>query len=82
MTLPKLHLTVAEFEALPEYSATFPTGQTPGKRWRRLDGAFDPTCLKPRWMIGEYDPNYDGKAKTIRINWYAPVIRVPAKVAA
>jgi hypothetical protein len=71
-----LHLTRAEFDALPEYSATLPTGTTPGKRWRRHDGAYDPSCKKPQWLIGEYgEINADGK--TIALNWYWPVIVVP-----
>lgn len=78
--LPRLRLTAAEFNALPEYSASLPTGTTPGKRWKRLDGAFDRDFVrrggKPRWMIGEYDPTYAG-GKTITINWYRPVVIVP-----
>ncbi|WP_152338585.1 hypothetical protein [Pseudorhizobium banfieldiae] len=76
--LPGLHLTRAEFEALDEYSATLPTGTTPGKRWRRHDGAYDPDCENPFWLIGEYDPDDDGKGPSIKINWYIPVISVAA----
>ena len=75
--LTAFHLTKAEFDALPEYSATLPTGTTPGKRWKRHDGLFDPTCTDPKWMIGEYDPIDDGKGSTIKINWYWPVLVVP-----
>lgn len=84
--LPCLHLTKDEFDALLEYSASLPTGTTPGKRWKRLDGAHDQSFKarggKPRWMIGEYDPTDDGKGKTIRINWYRPVIHVRATSSA
>lgn len=56
--LPPLRLRLADFEKLPEYSASLPTGTTIGKRWRRLDGAHDPDFLraggKPAWMIGQY----------------------------
>lgn len=79
--LPALHLTKAEFDALPEYSATFPTGTTPGKQWKRHDGAHDPSCDKPVWMIGEYDPTDDGKGPNIKINWYVPVLKLDAPLA-
>lgn len=79
---PPLRLTKAEFEALPEYSASFPTGTTPGKRWKRLDGSHDQAFIdrggKPEWWVGEFDPADDGKGPDIRINWYRPVIRVKA----
>jgi hypothetical protein len=59
-SLPKLRLTEQQFFSLPDYSASLPTGTTPGKRWRRLDGSFDHAFIasggKPRWQIGEYDP--------------------------
>lgn len=80
--LPPLRLTPSEFDALLEYSASLPTGTTPGKRWKRLDGAHDLTWKarggKPAWMIGEYDPTDDGKGKSIKINWYRPVIVLAA----
>lgn len=79
--LPPLRLTRAEFDALPEYSATLPTGTTPGKRWRRHDGAHDPSCNKPVWMVGEYDPEDDGKGSTIKVNWYIPVIDLTAPLS-
>jgi hypothetical protein len=55
----------AVFEALPEYSATKPTGVYEGKMWRRHDGAFDQRFLagggKPEWLLCWYglcdDPN-------------------------
>ena len=80
-----LHLTREEFDALPEYSATLPTGTTPGKRWKRHDGAFDREFIaggrKPKWMIGEYDPHDDGKGPTIKINWYWPLLIIPGTEA-
>lgn len=58
--LPVLRLTPPEFRALLEYSGSLPTGTTPGKRWKRLDGVHDIAFIrrggKPRWMIGEFDP--------------------------
>ncbi|RWX72516.1 hypothetical protein [Mesorhizobium sp. M2A.F.Ca.ET.039.01.1.1] len=59
--LPRLRLSLREFNELLEYSASMPTGTKPGKRWKRLNGAHDFAFKqrggKPVWMIGEYDPN-------------------------
>jgi len=79
--LPRLRLTPAQFFELPEYSCTYPTGTTTGKRWRRLDGAHDHSFIrrggKPQWMIGEYgEPTPDGKS--VKLIWWRPVIIVPA----
>lgn len=82
LKLPRLRVTASEFSQLPEYSCSYPTGTTPGKMWRREDGSHDVAYLKsggkPVWLIGEYDPNDDGKGQTIKVNWYLPVFRVPA----
>ncbi|EUB97232.1 hypothetical protein PMI07_000808 [Rhizobium sp. CF080] len=77
-SLPPLHLTKAEFEALPEYSATLPTGTTGGKRWRRQDGAYDRRCEKPTWIVGEFEAKDFGDQKNIRINWFVPVLKMDA----
>lgn len=65
--LPPLRLTPREFREMPDYSASFPTGTTPGKRWKRLDGAHDlnfrRTGGKPVWMVGEYDPTAPTKVE-------------------
>lgn len=80
--LPKLRISAREFEALPEYSCSVPTGTTPGKRWKRLDGVYDRSFMarggKPRWMVGEYDPACPSDAKTIQIFWYRPIIQIRA----
>lgn len=59
-TLRRLRLTPQQFEDLRDYSASYPTGTTPGKMWRRLDGAFDHAFVKaggqPYWMVMQYDP--------------------------
>jgi hypothetical protein len=78
--LPAMHLTRAEFDAMDEYSATLPTGTTAGKKWKRHDGAYDLSCEKPIWIIGEYDPDDDGKSPNIKINWYIPVLRLDAPI--
>lgn len=80
-SLPPYHLTKAEFEALPEYSATLPTGTTPGKMWKRHDGAHDPSCKEPFWILGQYDPEDDGKGPNIKINWYVPVLKLDARLS-
>jgi hypothetical protein len=78
--LPILRLSPREFLALPEYSSTIPTGMTPGKRWRRLDGVYDRRFIaaggKPRWMIGEFG-DFVGKDR-IALNWYRPIIVMKA----
>jgi hypothetical protein len=80
--LPKMRMTLAEFERLPEYSASYPTGTTPGKMWRRHDGAHDPSRrFEPLWVICQYDPDCPDDAKTIKILSYRPVIRMPARRA-
>lgn len=78
--LPPLHLTKAEFDALDEYSATHPTGTIPGKRWRRHDGAYDPNCKKPIWVIGEYAELF-GRPNCVVIRWYIPIIRIDAPLS-
>lgn len=61
-----VEITRAEFDALPEYSCSLPTGTTIGKRWKRNETAycaepvalhpFDGTVVRepPRWILGEY----------------------------
>lgn len=79
-SLPALHLTRAEFDALDEYSATLPTCARLGKRWKRHDGAFDPACNKPFWLIGEYKPLF-GRDDCAVVQWHIPVIRVDAPLS-
>lgn len=78
--MERLRMTCAEFKAMPEYSATYPTGTTIGKRWRRLNGIYDEVFLrhggKPYWQIGEYVDHPD--PKKIGIKWWKPVIIVSA----
>lgn len=53
-------MTQAEFDALPSYSCSLPTGTIVGKRWRRGHPYANPT----HWWLGEYiehpDPGYVG----------------------
>jgi len=63
---PVAKMSIAEFDALPEYSTTLPTGTTIGKKWKRhiLSG-----LNQGEWWLGEYveDPNKD--AKFVGITW-------------
>lgn len=61
--------------SLSEYSATIPTGVTPGKRWRRHDGIYDPTANDPFWLIGEFGPDVDGYCSII---YKRPTVKVKA----
>jgi hypothetical protein len=78
-SLPPLRITYAEALAVPEYSASNPTGVTPGKRWRRENGAFDHEFKaaggRPRWMICTYE-EIPGDAKYVKNGRYRAVIRV------
>lgn len=65
--LPPMRMTCAEFRALSDYSHSFPTGQTPGKRWRRQ------VSRGGRWVIGVYVR--DPVETHIGIRWYRPVVR-------
>lgn len=80
LSLPRMRVTMAEALALPEYSATNPTGVRPGKTWRRHDGAFDHEArargLRPRWVICTYEA-IPGDDTRVRNGRYRAVIRVP-----
>lgn len=52
------------FDALPEYSASKPTGCYPGKMWKRHDGAHDYAFIarggKPEWLLCWYGESEKG----------------------
>lgn len=79
-----MRMTCMEFMELSDYSASLPTGTTPGKTWRRLDGDFDLEWKQnggqPRWMIGQYDPQCPKDAETIRILWFRPILTMRAEI--
>jgi hypothetical protein len=54
-TYPKVHITAADLAALPEYSASLPTGTYLGKRWKR-DCGPDRDSGRKTWFIGEFYP--------------------------
>jgi len=75
--LPIICMLRGEFEALPEYSCTLPTGVVPGKRWRRHDGAHDHRQRgRPHpWLVCEYsEPFMDGGEVYCSVLVYRPVL--------
>ncbi len=65
--LTPLHIAVMtqrEFDELPEYSATLPTGTCIGKRWKRR-------ARSGTWTMGEYcdEPDQDKYPGLIQIRW-------------
>jgi hypothetical protein len=86
-TFQRLYVTPAELAQLaqlPEYSCSRPTGVTPGKRWRRHNGAHDPHYIKqggkPYWVIGAYEA-IPGDDKMVAIKSYRPCVRVKVVAA-
>lgn len=64
-----ISLTRKEFDRLPEYSCSFPTGITIGKRWKRNLSFTDPRADPDVWYMGEY-VGVDKKGYTgIGIHW-------------
>lgn len=49
-------LTQKEFDALPEYSCSIPTGQSIGKEWKRKNNYYDSS---KGWILGEYVEHSD-----------------------
>jgi hypothetical protein len=47
-------LTKTEFEGIPEYSCTLPTGTTIGKKWKRREPYVKLPDTRVTWYIGEY----------------------------
>lgn len=72
--------TIAEWMKTSEYSGTMPSGVIPGKKWRRHDGCFDPTCDDPGWLLCEYSEAFigDDGHERCKILMKRAVIRVPA----
>lgn len=78
-----VELTQAEFDALPEYSCSLPTGTTIGTRWKRNEDAFAPEPRRsvayaeeriagvfPDWWMGQYvelDPPHPHR---VGITWH------------
>jgi hypothetical protein len=63
---PTVKMSIAEFDALLEYSTTLPTGTTIGKKWKRhiLSG-----LNRGEWWLGEYVPDPSGSSGKVGITW-------------
>lgn len=63
---PTVKMSIAEFDALLEYSTTLPTGTTIGKKWKRhiLSG-----LNRGEWWLGEYVADPQGDPKMVGITW-------------
>ncbi len=73
-------MTRSEFEALPEYSCTLPTGTTIGKRWKRRIPYMDRIDPPNDWYMGEYVECYkDGE---IGIEWSRILLPEPTALPA
>lgn len=60
-------LTPREFETLPEYSCSLPTGTTVGKQWRRREPYQTGPGVEHTWWRGQYVEHPDpGK---VGIEW-------------
>ena len=70
---PTIRLFRWELESMNDYSHSLPSGQTPGKKWRRsINSKFRP--FKPsNWLVGEYGEPAEGYIPVI---WYRVVLRV------
>jgi len=72
-------MSMAEFNSLPEYSRSLPTGTTQGKVWKRHVNWNKPEESKEWWLgeYGEHTPiaDRDGEA-SVAIHWYYIAITV------
>lgn len=81
-TLETRTLTFEEFQALPEYSTTIPTGKTLGKQWRRqlYFGKHRGSWVMCTYVEDKEDPeNYVGmhwEAVEIRHPWHDDVLEI------
>ncbi len=85
--LPMLPLGYGELDKLTEYSGSFPTGTTIGKRWKCNIHREEPPTDEfghafgfpgfgspPLWVVGEY-AEIDGDAEHVRVRWWKPTLR-------
>lgn len=64
-----VRLTEGEFNDLPNYSCSLPTGTTIGKRWKRREPYEDgPPGTVHLWYMGEYVEHPD--PETVGIEWF------------
>lgn len=79
MEYETIELTRQEFQDLPEYSCSLPTGTTIGKRWKKNQDAYRGehsvisaaeekiTGIPVNWWMGEYIEDPD--PKLVGIKW-------------
>ena len=60
-------LSATEFTDLREYSCSFPTGTTIGKRWKCDDSKYKRPAPKPNWWMAEYVEHED--PELVGIKW-------------
>lgn len=81
VNLPRIRITKVEFDALPEYSRTVPTGLFVGKKWKSLHYWFGLDDVRvERWILLEVVSSVEVTSGRYRykIASFFPVIRVPA----
>ena len=74
--MTKLFMTYWLFRSMPDYSASLPSGQTPGKVWRRTEpyGA-QINAKRARHYVGIYGtPVPDAKGEYSPIYWFEVVL--------
>lgn len=76
-------LTKKEFDELPEYSCSLPTGTTIGKKWKKNRLAFVPSAHDPRtgnsiddWYLMEYVEHPDPKLVGIETKRIAGILKL------
>lgn len=76
-------LTKKQFDELPEYSCSIPTGTTIGKQWKKNIYAFDPYARDPRtgnvieeWYLHEYKEHIDPKLVAISTKKIVAILRI------
>ena len=79
-------LTKEQFDKLPEYSCSIPTGTTIGKKWKKNRYAFDPSARDPRtgniieeWYLHEYTKHSDPKMVGISTKMIVAILKQKAK---
>lgn len=70
-TRPVLFISASEFNRLPEYSMSLPTGTRIGKRWKRE--LRRNSAWSGDYVIGEYHDI--GSDTEIGIRWFDPIIK-------
>jgi hypothetical protein len=67
-----IRIWLDEFERLPEYSVTIPTGVCPGKTWRKREPYATETA-ETVWWIGQY-VEVPSDLRVCAIRWFEVVL--------